>query len=55
MLHGMQDLSFLIRDQTVLPALEAQSPNHWTAREPPFPALFKYYFDTYISLRCAVC
>ena len=30
---GMWDLSSLTRDQTRPPALEAQSLNHWTARE----------------------
>ena len=32
-LHGLWDLSSLIRDQTWAPAVEAQSPNHWTTRE----------------------
>ena len=32
-LHGLRDLSSSTRDGTVPPAVEAQSPNHWTARE----------------------
>ena len=31
----MRDLSSLIRDQTHAPAVEVQSPNHWTANEVP--------------------
>ena len=31
----MQDLSFPIRDVLEPPAMEAQSLNHWTAREGP--------------------
>ena len=38
--HGMQDLSFLNREQTHSPAVEAQSPNHWTIREFPTMELF---------------
>ena len=34
-LHGMWDLSSLTRDQSYNPALAAQSPNHWTAKEVP--------------------
>ena len=34
-LHGIQDLSSLTRDRTHAPAVEAQSVNHWTAREVP--------------------
>ena len=33
--HSMQDLSCLTRDQILAPAVEAQSPNHWTTREFP--------------------
>ena len=32
---GMWDLSSLSREQTVAPALEVLSLNHWTAREVP--------------------
>ena len=32
-LRGMQDLSSLTRDKPVPPSVEAQSLNHWTARE----------------------
>ena len=34
-LQGLRDLSSLTRDQTCAPAVEAQSPHHWTAREYP--------------------
>ena len=33
MLHSIQDLSSLTRDQPMPPAAEVQSLNHWTARE----------------------
>ena len=33
--QGMQELGALTRDQSVPPALEVQSPNHWTTREVP--------------------
>ena len=36
---GLSDLSSLNRDQTVPPAVEAWSPNHWAARELPVPVL----------------
>ena len=39
--HGMWDLSFPTRDWTSAPALEAQSLNHWTAREVPIKPFFK--------------
>ena len=32
---GMWDLSFLTSDWTCVPAVEMQSPNHWTAQEVP--------------------
>ena len=32
---SMEDLSSPTRDQTRAPAVEAWSPNHWTAREFP--------------------
>ena len=35
MAHGMWDLSSLTRDEPAPPAVEAQSLNHWTAREVP--------------------
>ena len=38
--HGMQDLSFLDREQTHPPAAETQSPHHWTIREFPEMELF---------------
>ena len=34
-LHSMWDFSSLTRDRTCAPAMEAQSFNHWTAREHP--------------------
>ena len=34
-LHGMWDLSSQPEMESTLPALEAQSLNHWTAREVP--------------------
>ena len=34
-LHSMQDLSSLTKDQTCAPAVETQSLNHGTAREVP--------------------
>ena len=42
-LHSMWDLSSPTRDQIVPPALEAQSPNHWTAMEVPCQ-LFLIFF-----------
>ena len=33
--HSMWDLSSLTRTRTWAPTVEAQSPNHWTAREVP--------------------
>ena len=39
----MQDLSLLTRDQTMPPAVEAQSINHWAAREIPAPP-FIFFF-----------
>ena len=33
--HSMWNLSSPTRDRTRAPALEAQSPNHWTTREVP--------------------
>ena len=45
--RGMQDLSSLTRDEPVPPAVEAQSPNQWTARE--FP-LFYFFNAVYITL-----
>ena len=37
---GMQDLSYLTRDQTQALAVKVPSPNHWTAREfPEIPIL----------------
>ena len=33
--HGMWDLSFLTRNGTGTPVVEAQSPNCWTTREVP--------------------
>ena len=38
--HGMQDLISLTGDSTVPPAVEAQSPNHWTTRECPRSSVF---------------
>ena len=33
--RSMRDLSSATRDRTHTPAMEAQSPNYWTARELP--------------------
>ena len=54
MLHGMWDLSSPTRDQTLaLPAVQAWSPNHWTAREFPDPFYFcnvpSFIFDSSYS------
>ena len=44
---SMWDLSSLTGTKTVIPEVEAQSPNHWTARE--FPVLnFRLYFCLFI-------
>ena len=49
-LHCMQDLHFPTRDQTVPPAVEAQSSNHWTSRKVPFCfLLFKATQDCPLS------
>ena len=37
-LHSIQDLSSLAKDQTCAPAVETQSLNHWTARAVPILA-----------------
>ena len=37
-LHSMQDLSSLTKDETCAPAVETQSLNHGTAREVPILA-----------------
>lgn len=39
----MQDLSFLTREQTMSPAMEAQSINYWSAREIPAPFFFFFF------------
>ena len=33
--HSFRDLSYLTRDRTQAPTVQAQSPIHWTAREFP--------------------
>ena len=38
--YGMWELSSLTREQTCAPAVEAQSPNHWTTGESPCSVLF---------------
>ena len=38
--YGMWELSSLTREQTCAPAVEAQSPNHWTTGESPCFVLF---------------
>ena len=38
--YGMWELSSLTREQTWVPAVEAQSPNHWTTGESPCFVLF---------------
>ena len=39
--HGLQDLSSPTSDWTQAPAVKAPSPNHWPAREFPYP----YFMD----------
>ena len=39
----MRDLSSLTRDRTCAPAVAAQSPNHWTAREFPESIVFRQH------------
>ena len=39
-LHSLQDLGSRTRDWTCAPAVEAQSPNHWTAKKFPGPTCF---------------
>ena len=46
---GMWDLSSLTRDQTCSSALEAESHNHWTAREVPLPSSFCVFSSTTAS------
>ena len=41
---GMWDLSSPARDEPMAPAVEAQSPNHWTARKLPKKCFFKKDF-----------
>ena len=38
--YGMWELSSLTREQTWVPAVEAQSPNHWTTGESSYFVLF---------------
>ena len=38
------DLRFLTVDELELLSVRARSPNHWTAREVPAPALFLFLF-----------
>ena len=40
-MHGLRDLSSQPGIKPVLPAMEAQRPNHWTAREFPIGPIFK--------------
>ena len=47
-LHGMWGLSSLTRDWTHTPALEAQSLNHWTAREVSILLLFQKKEQNYL-------
>ena len=42
----MWDLSSLTRDRTQAPALEVQSPNHWTSKEVP---QFTFFYHTFSS------
>ena len=56
-LHGLLDLSFLAKDQTLVMAGKVLSPNHWTAREfsvpfysanfSKFEIISKYIFKIY--------
>ena len=43
MLHSMQDLSSLVRDWTVAPAVEAWSLDHWTTRKVSLQLLKNLY------------
>ena len=52
-LHGLQDLSSLIRDWThalSTSAVKAQSPNYWTAMKFPSRTLFFFFNFTYLFL-----
>ena len=52
--HGMKNLSSLTRDRTCAPAMEVQSPNHWTARESGrFPVFSFSFFLTGLGLHCS--
>ena len=44
--HSMWDHSFSNRDQTMPPALEALSLNHWTASEVPHSSILAGLFFT---------
>ena len=51
--HGMRDLSSPTRNEPEPPAVEAQSPNHWTTRE--FPVYFslrsaRHYSKSFINI-----
>ena len=51
----MRDLSSLTRDRTCAPAVEAQSSNHWTAREVPCVLfIYLYIFNDYLFRLCRV-
>ena len=52
---GLRDLRSPIGDKPVPPALEAQSPNHWTAGEVPEFTLLKYTIQWFLvySRNCA--
>ena len=44
---GLQDLSSPTKDGTPTPAVEAQSPNHWTTRD--FPTEINFFCTNYID------
>lgn len=57
--NGLQDLSFLTRDLSHAPAVEAQSPNHWASRGVPKAAfldalaIWQYsqiFYSSYLNL-----
>ena len=49
MLCGKWDLSVPTRDESVSPAVEVRSPNRWTTREIPSPALWKPLLEIVLS------
>ena len=54
-LHSIQDLSSLAKDQTCAPAVETQSFNHWTARAVPILAYWLHKRLECVSSRLLWC